>query len=143
VTASLTSRGFGVVGKKATLVSDLSGGIFFSSEEKPVLEPARTYGGKRHAVLCLRGMASACWQSRRRRTGISEIIDTRICELLLPTFESLLPQARLGLARAYALQRDTSNARTAYQDFFAYWKDADPDIPILQQAKAEYAKLHL
>jgi eukaryotic-like serine/threonine-protein kinase len=49
--------------------------------------------------------------------------------------------AHLGLARAYALSGDTSKARTAYQDFFALWKDADPDIPILKQAKAEYAKL--
>ena len=49
--------------------------------------------------------------------------------------------AHLGLARAYALQGETPKARTAYQDFFALWKDADPDIPILQQAKAEYAKL--
>jgi eukaryotic-like serine/threonine-protein kinase len=49
--------------------------------------------------------------------------------------------AHLGLARAYALQGNTAKARTAYQDFFALWKDADPDIPILKQAKAEYAKL--
>ena len=49
--------------------------------------------------------------------------------------------ARLGLARAYALQGDTAKARTAYKDFLTLWKDADPDIPILQQAKAEYAKL--
>ena len=49
--------------------------------------------------------------------------------------------ARLGLGRAYVLSGDTSKAKTAYQDFFALWKDADPDIPILQQAKAEYAKL--
>jgi predicted Zn-dependent protease len=49
--------------------------------------------------------------------------------------------AHLGLARAYALQGDTAKARTAYQDFFALWKDADPGIPILQQAKSEYAKL--
>jgi tetratricopeptide (TPR) repeat protein len=49
--------------------------------------------------------------------------------------------ARLGLARAYALQGDLAKARTAYQDFFALWKDADPDIPILKEAKAEYAKL--
>jgi len=47
----------------------------------------------------------------------------------------------LGLARAYALQGDGSKSRTAYQDFFALWKDADPDIPILKEAKAEYAKL--
>ena len=49
--------------------------------------------------------------------------------------------ARLGLARAYALQGNTVKARAAYQDFLTLWKDADPDIPILQQAKAEYAKL--
>ncbi len=47
----------------------------------------------------------------------------------------------VGLARASSLAGDTAKARTAYQDFFALWKDADPDIPILKQAKAEYAKL--
>jgi eukaryotic-like serine/threonine-protein kinase len=50
--------------------------------------------------------------------------------------------AHLGLARAYALQGDGGKARAAYNDFFTLWKDADSDIPILQQAKAEYAKLH-
>jgi len=49
--------------------------------------------------------------------------------------------ARLGLARVYALSGDTAKAKTAYQDFLALWKDADPDIPILKQAKSEYAKL--
>jgi len=49
--------------------------------------------------------------------------------------------ARLGLARAYGLQGDTAKARAAYQDFLTHWKDADPDIPILKQANAEYAKL--
>jgi tetratricopeptide (TPR) repeat protein len=49
--------------------------------------------------------------------------------------------AHLGLARAYALAGDTTKAKTAYQYFFALWKDADPDIPILKKAKAEYAKL--
>ncbi len=48
---------------------------------------------------------------------------------------------KLGIARAYALQGDTVKAKTAYQDFLALWKDADPDIPLLQQAKAAYAKL--
>jgi tetratricopeptide (TPR) repeat protein len=50
--------------------------------------------------------------------------------------------ARLGAGRAYALQGNTAKARTAYQDFFAFWKDADPDVPLLKQAKAEYEKLH-
>jgi serine/threonine protein kinase/tetratricopeptide (TPR) repeat protein len=49
--------------------------------------------------------------------------------------------AHLQLGRAYALSGDTAKARAAYQDFLALWKDADPDVPILKEAKAEYAKL--
>ena len=49
--------------------------------------------------------------------------------------------AHLQLGRAYALSGDKNKARSAYQDFLTLWKDADPDIPILKQAKAEYAKL--
>ena len=48
----------------------------------------------------------------------------------------------LGLARASALAGDPAKARRAYKDFLTLWKDADPDIPILKQAKAEYARLH-
>ena len=49
--------------------------------------------------------------------------------------------AHLGLGRAYAMAGDTAKAKTAYQDFLTLWKDADPDIPILKEAKAEFAKL--
>jgi tetratricopeptide (TPR) repeat protein len=49
--------------------------------------------------------------------------------------------AHLGLARAYSLSGKTAKAKTVYQDFFTLWKDADPDVPLLIQAKAEYAKL--
>ena len=49
--------------------------------------------------------------------------------------------ARLGLGRAYVLQGDSASARSAYQDFLTLWKNADPDIPILKEAKADYAKL--
>jgi hypothetical protein len=49
--------------------------------------------------------------------------------------------ARLQLGRAYTLTGESAKARTAYDDFLALWKDADPDLPILKQAKAEYAKL--
>jgi eukaryotic-like serine/threonine-protein kinase len=49
--------------------------------------------------------------------------------------------AHLGLGRAYVLQADDAKAKLAYQDFFAVWKDADPDVPILKTAKAEYEKL--
>ena len=49
--------------------------------------------------------------------------------------------AHLQLGRAFVLSGDTIKAKAAYQDFLTLWKDADPDIPILRQAKAEYAKL--
>jgi tetratricopeptide (TPR) repeat protein len=49
--------------------------------------------------------------------------------------------ARLGLARAYRLSGDTAKARPAYQEFLTLWQEADADIPILKQAKAEYARL--
>ena len=48
---------------------------------------------------------------------------------------------RLGLARAYVLSGDPGKARAAYEDFLALWKDADPNIPTLIQAKIERAKL--
>jgi tetratricopeptide (TPR) repeat protein len=69
----------------------------------------------------------------------------------LLAFSPIRALANLYLARAYALQRNSlagpdadaarANARTAYEDFMTLWKDADPDIPILKEAKAEYAKL--
>lgn len=49
--------------------------------------------------------------------------------------------SHLGLARAYAQAGDTAKAGTAYQDFLSLWKDADPDVPVLNEAQAEYAKL--
>lgn len=55
--------------------------------------------------------------------------------------EMFAPLAELDLARAYAAQGDREESRKAYDDFFATWKDADSDIPILRQAKAEYKKL--
>jgi tetratricopeptide (TPR) repeat protein len=49
--------------------------------------------------------------------------------------------ARLQLGRAYALSGDTDKAKGAYRDFLTLWKDADPEVRILQEAKAEYAKM--
>ncbi len=70
-------------------------------------------------------------------TEFQKVIDHRGIVLNFP----LGALAHVGLARAYALQGDTPKSRTAYQDFHTLWKDADPDIPILKEAKAEYAKL--
>jgi tetratricopeptide (TPR) repeat protein len=49
---------------------------------------------------------------------------------------------RLELGRAFVLSGDQTKAKAAYQDFLTLWKDADPDIPVLKEAKAEYSKLH-
>jgi eukaryotic-like serine/threonine-protein kinase len=79
----------------------------------------------------------AAHQGKEAAAEFQKLIDHRGIVLNLP----LGALAHLGLARAYALQGDTSKARTAYQDFFAIWKDADPSIPVLVAAKSEYAKL--
>ena len=66
-----------------------------------------------------------------------KILDHRGIDPTSPVY----PLAHLGLGRAYAQAGNTAEARRAYQDFLALWKDADPDIPILKEAQAEYAKL--
>jgi DNA-binding winged helix-turn-helix (wHTH) protein len=70
-------------------------------------------------------------------TEFQKILDHRAVVLNEP----IGALALLQLGRALALTRDTSKARAAYDDFFALWKDADPDIPILKQARKEYASL--
>jgi serine/threonine protein kinase/tetratricopeptide (TPR) repeat protein len=76
-------------------------------------------------------------QGAQAAAEFQKILDHRGVAPLSP----LYALAHLGLARAYALAGDTSKSRTAYQDFLALWKEADPDIPVLKEAKAEYAKL--
>jgi hypothetical protein len=53
----------------------------------------------------------------------------------------LYPLAHLNFGRAARLGGDLAKSRKAYQDFFVLWKDADPEIPILKEARAEYSKL--
>lgn len=55
---------------------------------------------------------------------------------------ALGPLARLGRARAFARMGDPANAKAAYQDFFQLWQNPDPNIPVVQQARNEYTKLH-
>jgi eukaryotic-like serine/threonine-protein kinase len=76
-------------------------------------------------------------QGKEAAGEFQKIVDhPGVCETL-PT----CALAHLQLGRARALAGDNPGARGAYQDFFALWKDADPDIPVLKEAKAEYAKL--
>ena len=76
-------------------------------------------------------------QGKEAAAEFQKIIDHRGLVLNFP----LGALAHLGLARAYAQQGEPDKARAAYQQFLTLWKDADPDIPVFQQAKAEYAKL--
>jgi tetratricopeptide (TPR) repeat protein len=86
----------------------------------------------------LRGQAYlAAGQGAEASAEFQKLIDHRGVVVNFP----LGALAHLGLARARALTRDGGGARTSYQDFFALWKDADPDIPVLKQARAEYEKL--
>jgi tetratricopeptide (TPR) repeat protein len=79
----------------------------------------------------------AAHQGGQAATELQKILDHRVILRNSP----LGALTRLQLARAYAMQGDTAKAEAAYRDFFNLWKDADPDIPIYQQAKAEYARL--
>ncbi len=79
----------------------------------------------------------ACGEGGKAVTEFQKLIDHPGMVLNFP----LGALARLGLARAYAMQRNTAKARAGYQEFLTLWKDADQDIPILRQARAEYAVL--
>jgi tetratricopeptide (TPR) repeat protein len=106
-----------------------------------LLQPAAPYeraSGPGLASVYVRGLAYlAMGAGKDAAREFQKIIDNRGIE----PHSILHPLARLGQARALALVGDTAGSRRAYQDFFALWKDADPDIPVLQQAKAEYARL--
>jgi eukaryotic-like serine/threonine-protein kinase len=99
--------------------------------------PQYTEGGTLYPPYVRAQAYLALHQGKEAAAEFQKFIDHRTIVANYP----LASLARLGLARAYVLQDDTAKARVAYQDFFALWKDADPDIPILKQAKAEYAKL--
>ena len=86
----------------------------------------------------LRGQAYLRLAQADRAAGeFQKFLDRPGCLMNFP-FGGL---AHLQLGRAYALSGDTAKAKAAYQDFLTLWKDADPDLPILKEAKAEYAKL--
>jgi len=103
-----------------------------------LLEPAKAYGVSDFGPIYVRGAAYLQAQDGASAAAeFQKILDHRGVNPL----DVAYALARLDLGRALALQGQTAKARTAYQDFLAFWKDADPDIPILKQAKEEYAKL--
>jgi tetratricopeptide (TPR) repeat protein len=106
------------------------------SKAVDLLDGALVYARANSNVLYVRGNAylkagrgNDAVQAFQRLLNIKNVI----------TVDPIMPLARIGLARAYVLAGDPVRARVAYQDFFALWKDADPDVPLLRQVKAEYA----
>ena len=90
-------------------------------------------------IPLLRGQAYLAARQGSEAVGeFQKILDQRGVVLMNEPIGAL---AHLGLARAYALQGDTAKSRSAYHDFLRLWKDADPAIPILVQARAEQARL--
>ena len=79
----------------------------------------------------------AAHQGREAAAEFQKILDHRGIVLNEP----IGALAHLQLGRAYVMSGEIAKARAAYQDFLTLWKNADPDIPILKEAKAEYAKL--
>jgi tetratricopeptide (TPR) repeat protein len=102
------------------------------------LQPAKAYERPNLAVEYLRGLAYL----KTKSGGEASAEFQRILDQPTVAFLSVLaPLAHLGVARAAAMTGDTDRSRKAYQDFFGLWKDADPDVPILKQAKAEFTAL--
>jgi hypothetical protein len=89
-------------------------------------------------VVWIGGLAYLPARRGRQAAGkFQKLLDHPGIAMLFPR----LSLARLGLARSYALMEDKAHSRQAYETFLSSWKDADPDIPILKQAKTEHAKL--
>jgi tetratricopeptide (TPR) repeat protein len=113
------------------------------------LKPAAPYERGRVFLLYLRGRgaleaarwseASADFQKILDQRPWAVFVDQRFWATLPSGMEPAL--AQLGLARAHAGAGDIQQARRAYQDFLAEWKDADSDLPLLVEGKAEYARL--
>ncbi|HEX3354033.1 MAG TPA: protein kinase [Terriglobales bacterium] len=103
-----------------------------------LLDSALVYARANSGVLYVRGNAylkagrgSEAVQAFQRLLDMKDVI----------AVDPLMPLAKVGIARAYVMAGDKAKARVAYQDFLGLWKDADPEIPMLREVKAEYAKL--
>ena len=103
-----------------------------------LLDGALVYARANSGVLYVRGNAYLkAGRGAEAVQAFQRLQDLRSIAFIDP----VMPLAKLGLARAYVMADDKVRARVAYQDFLAVWKDADPNVPLLRQVKAEYARL--
>jgi serine/threonine protein kinase/tetratricopeptide (TPR) repeat protein len=102
-----------------------------------LLDGATVYARADTGILYARGLA---YMQEKKPTEAVQAFQ-RVLDVKLLQPDSVTAVARLGLARAYAQQGDEAHARIEYQNFLALWKNADEDIPLLKEAKAEYEKI--
>ena len=103
-----------------------------------LLDSALVYARANSGVLYVRG--NAYLKAGRGADAVQAF--QRLLDLKsMINIDPVMPLAKVGLARAYVMAGDKARARVAYQDFLAVWKDADPNVPLLREVKAEYAKL--
>jgi DNA-binding winged helix-turn-helix (wHTH) protein/tetratricopeptide (TPR) repeat protein len=106
------------------------------AQVEPLLQPARPYELRDYYQPSLLGQAALdLHRPTEAEAAYNQIINHPGIDPVSP----LWPLAHLGLARAYALEGRNEDSRKEYETFFALWKDADPEIPVLHQAHAEYA----
>jgi tetratricopeptide (TPR) repeat protein len=103
-----------------------------------LLRPATAYAATQSIQAYVR--STVYLRAGKAREAVHEFQRIRDLHRFHP-LDPMISLAVLGQARGYQRLGDTTKARTVYQDFFALWKDADPDLPILKEAKGEYAKL--
>src|SRR6202043_1679660 len=103
-----------------------------------LLDSALVYARANSGVLYVRGNA---YLKAGRGSDAVQAFQRLLDWKNLLSIDPIMPLAKVGLARAYVLAGDKARARVAYQDFLAVWKDADSDIPLLREVKAEYARL--
>ena len=108
------------------------------SKAVELLRVAEPYDDAHTGSLCIRGRAYL--KAGQASDAVAEFQKVLRLRSSRPA-DPFLSLAQLGLARAYAMEGDLPMARTAYQDFLALWRSADADLPLLLEAKAEYAKL--
>jgi tetratricopeptide (TPR) repeat protein len=119
-------------GNAAKAIALLQGTANYEFGSPSPFQPATMY------PIYVRGQADVMAHDVRAAAAeFQKMIDHRSVSWNFP----LGTLAHFGLGRAYILSGDIAKSKTAYQDFFALWKDADPDLPILKEAKAEYAKM--
>jgi tetratricopeptide (TPR) repeat protein len=116
------------------------------AESVRLLASASPYESAYLAAIYLRGLAYLRLNKGAEAAGeFQKIVDHKGAnwanDWRHPSWAQFYSLSYLGVARGSALAGDTAKARKAFEDFLALWKDADPEIPILKQAKAEYSKL--